>query len=57
MDKEECKISLTGNEMVTLAGSIAIYLNEKYGREDLKKLKILFSAIVANLNVVEHDKK
>ncbi len=51
------RIKMTGCEMVTLAGSIAICLGEKYGREDLKKLKILFSAITANISVIEHDKK
>ncbi|MCI8556126.1 MAG: hypothetical protein HFI85_06160 [Clostridia bacterium] len=56
-DKEDGKICLTGPEMVSIAGSIAICLSEKYGKEDLKKLKILFSAITANISVVEHDKK
>ncbi len=50
------KICLTGPEIVTLAGSIAICLNEKYCKDDLKKLKHLFSTICANISVIEHDK-
>ncbi len=53
---KEARICLTGPEIVTLAGSIAICLNEKYCKDDLKKLKHLFSAICANISVIEHDK-
>lgn len=56
-ERRDGKIKMTGPEMVSLAGSIAICLAEKYGKEDLKKLKILFSAITANISVVEYDKK
>lgn len=54
---EDGKIKLSGKEIVTLAASLAICLSEKYGREDIKKLKFLFSTLCANLSVIEHDRK
>ena len=47
------KFNLSGKEIVSLASSIAICLSEKYEKEDLKKLRLLFQAIASDIATIE----
>ena len=52
MDK---KINLSGCELVSIAGSLAICLSEKFCDEDLRKLRFFFSSISSNLAIIEAE--
>ena len=53
--KKERKINLSGCELVSLAGSLAICLSEKFCDEDLKKLRFFFSSVSSNLAIIEAE--
>ena len=53
----EEKINLSGKEIVSLSGSVAIILSENYCKEDLKKLRLFFQSLAGNLATIEFDKK
>ena len=54
---EKTKINLTGEEIVSLAGSLAICLSKKYCNEDLCTLRTLFSSLAQNIAVIEFSRK
>ena len=53
MDKKRLEIS--GAELVTLAGSLAICFAKNYEKEDLRKLRSFFSTISLNIGIIESD--
>lgn len=48
-------MDLSGAELVSLAGSLAICFAEKYEKEDLRKLRFFFSTISSNLAIIEAE--
>ena len=54
MEKER-KIHLSGCELVSLAGSLAICIAEKLCDEDLRKLRFFFNSISSNLAIIEAE--
>lgn len=55
MEEEKKKLNLSGAELVSLAGSLAICFAEKYDKDDLKRLRLFFQAIASNLSVIEQE--
>ena len=51
------KIEMSGTEMVSLAGSLAICLSNKFEKEDLHKLRLFFSTLSSNLAIIEAEGK
>ena len=49
------RMDLSGAELVSLAGSLAICFAEKYEKEDLRKLRFFFSTISSNLAIIEAE--
>lgn len=49
------KLDISGAELVSLAGSLAICFAEKYDKEDLRKLRFFFSTISSNLAIIEAE--
>ncbi len=47
------KLDLTGAELVSLAGSLAICFAEKYDKDDLRRLRLFFSSIASNITIIE----
>lgn len=52
MDRDR-KINISGCELVSIAGSLAICLAEKFCDEDLRKLRFFFSSISSNIAIIE----
>lgn len=49
------RMDLSGAELVSLAGGLAICFAEKYEKEDLRKLRFFFSTISSNLAIIEAE--
>ena len=53
-------LEMTGEELVSLAGSLAICFSKVYDKEDLNTLRIFFQSIASNIGIIEikgFDKK
>lgn len=44
---------MTGAELVSLAGSLAICFAQKYDCEDLRRLRLFFQSIASNITIIE----
>ncbi len=53
MKKEKQKLDISGEELVSLAGSLAICLAKKYSKEDLKTLRLFFQSVASNITIIE----
>lgn len=51
--EEKQKLDLSGEELVSLAGSLAICLAKKYSKDDLKTLRLFFQSIASNITIIE----
>lgn len=52
---ENDKLNLCGEEIVSLGGSIAILLGEKYSKNDLRKIRLLLQTIAGGIATIEFD--
>ncbi len=55
--ENERKIDMSGPEMVSLAGSLAICISKKFEKEDLHKLRLFFATLSSNLAIIEAEGK
>lgn len=53
MKKEKQKLDISGEQLVSLAGSLAICLAKKYSKEDLKTLRLFFQSVASNITIIE----
>lgn len=54
--KNDCKkvsLNITGPELISLAGALAMCFAKKYNNEGLNTLKIFFQAISSNISIIE----
>lgn len=54
---EECenRLDMSGDELATLALSLALCFSEKYSRKDVHKLRLFFQTIASNLCIIETE--
>lgn len=52
---ENDNLNLCGEEIVSLGGSIAILLGEKYSKNDLRKIRLLLQTIAGGIATIEFD--
>ena len=57
MEEKFDKLDMNGEEIVSLAGAVAICLSKKYNEKDLFSLKLLFQTIASNISVIEFTGK
>ena len=57
MEEAQEKLNLSGDEIVSLAGTIAICLSKKYDAKDLFSLRLLFQSIASNISIIELKNK
>ena len=57
MDEKQEKLNLNGDEIVSLAGTVAICLSKKYDEKDLFSLRLLFQSIASNISILELKNK
>ena len=57
MEEKIEKLNLSGDEIVSLAGAIAVCLSKKYDSQDLFSLRLLFQAVVSNISIIEFKSK
>ena len=53
MKNDKQKLEISGEELISLAGSLAICLAKKYDREDLKTLRLFFQSVASNITIIE----
>ncbi len=53
MNNGKRKLDMTGAELVSLAGSLAICFAQKYDCEDLRRLRLFFQSIASNITIIE----
>lgn len=53
MKNDKQKLEISGEELISLAGSLAICLAKKYNREDLKTLRLFFQSVASNITIIE----
>ena len=53
MNNDKKKLELSGAELVSLAGSLAICFAQKYEGADLRRLRLFFQAIASNIATIE----
>ena len=56
MKNDKQKLEISGEELISLAGSLAICLAKKYDREDLKTLRLFFQSVASNITIIEIQK-
>lgn len=53
MKNDKQKLEISGEELISLAGSLAICFAKKYDREDLKTLRLFFQSVASNITIIE----
>ena len=53
MKNDKQKLETSGEERISLAGSLAICLAKKYDREDLKTRRLFFLSVASNITIIE----
>ncbi len=53
MSMSKQKLDISGEELISLAGSLAICLAQKYDIEDLKTLRLFFQTVASNITIIE----
>lgn len=53
MKNDKQRLEISGEELISLAGSLAICLAKKYDREDLKTLRLFFQSVASNITIIE----
>ena len=54
MTKDEDGLEMTGVEMVTLAGSVAMCLSKKLTAKEVCLMRTFFQAVASNLSTIEY---
>ncbi len=52
-EEKKCSLDISGPELVSLAGSLAICFANKYDKESLNSLRIFFQAVSSNISIIE----
>lgn len=52
-DEQKKSLDLTGPEIISLAGSLALCLANKYDKKSLDSLRSFFQAVASNISIIE----